>query len=77
MVVENGISAESIQGVTWRKASASIGSGECVEAAGLGGGSVALRNSRFPEGPALVFTRGEWSAFLVGAKADEFDCLEV
>lgn len=76
MVVENGVSAGSIQGVTWRKASASIGAGECVEAAGLGGGAVALRNSRFPMGPALVFTSEEWRAFLKGAKADEFDRLD-
>ncbi|WP_432063299.1 DUF397 domain-containing protein [Streptomyces sp. S1] len=76
MVVENGIPADAIQGVTWRKASASIGAGECVEAAGLEDGAVALRNSRFPEGPALVFTPAEWSAFLAGAKAEEFDRLD-
>lgn len=47
----------------WRKSSFSNPSGNCVEAAELGGG-VALRDSRFPHGPALVFTSAAWEAFL-------------
>ncbi|MFJ5737236.1 DUF397 domain-containing protein [Streptomyces microflavus] len=72
-VVENGVSAAEIEGVTWKKAQASVGGGECVEAAGLPSGGVALRNSRYPAGPALVFTDAEWGAFLAGAKGSEFD----
>lgn len=75
MAVENGIRADEIEGVQWRKAQASIGAGECVEVAGLDEGAVALRNSRFPSGPALVFTAQEWRAFLSGAKGEEFDAL--
>lgn len=71
-MMENGMPATQIVGVTWKKAQASL-SGECVEAAGLPAGGVALRNSRHPDGPALVFTDAEWRAFLAGAKADEFD----
>ena len=52
-----------------------MGAGECVEVAGLPDGGVALRNSRDPEGPALVFTRAELRAFLDGAKGAEFDSL--
>lgn len=74
-VVENGVSAAEIEGVTWKKARASIGGGECVEAAGLPSGGVAVRNSRHPAYPALVFTEAEWSAFLAGAKGSEFDRL--
>jgi hypothetical protein len=33
---------------------------------------VAVRNSRHPSGPALVYTRAEIAAFLPGAKAGEF-----
>ena len=31
-----------------------------------------MRNSRHPDGPALVFTRAEWDAFLGGARDGEF-----
>jgi hypothetical protein len=43
-----------------------------VEVAMLGDGEVAVRNSRHPTGPALVFTPAEWSAFVVGMQRDEF-----
>jgi hypothetical protein len=59
----------------WRKSSASNPSGNCVELAALGDGAVAMRNSRYPDGPALVYTRAEVAAFLAGAKNGEFDDL--
>ena len=31
-----------------------------------------MRNSRDPDGPALVFTGAEWDAFLGGARDGEF-----
>jgi hypothetical protein len=74
MSVENGIPAGEL-GVTWRKATASNPSGSCVEVAALADGQVAVRNSRHPSGPALVYTRAEIAAFLTGAKAGEFDDL--
>ena len=40
----------------------------------LPSGEVAMRNSRDPDGPALVFTRPEWDAFLGGAGDGEFQC---
>jgi Domain of unknown function (DUF397) len=46
--------------------------GNCVEIAFLSAGGVAMRNSRDPEGPALVFTPAEWEAFLGGARDGEF-----
>ena len=55
----------------WRKSSYSTPSGNCVEAAELTGG-VALRNSRFPDGPALVFASAAWDAFLRGVKGGCF-----
>ena len=51
----------------WRKSSYSSPSGNCVEAATLTSG-VALRDSRFPDGPALVFASAVWDAFLRGMK---------
>ncbi|MCP9213110.1 DUF397 domain-containing protein [Streptomyces cucumeris] len=75
MKIANGMPADRITGVTWQKGSASLGDGNCVEVAGLPGGDIAMRNSRFPDGPALVFTSSELKAFIVGAKATEFDHL--
>jgi hypothetical protein len=36
---------------------------------------VAMRDSKDPGGPVLVYTRAEWLAFLDGAKKGEFDGL--
>lgn len=71
----NGIPASDIAGAAWRKAGASNSQGACVEFAPLEDGSVAVRNSRFPDGPALVYTKAEIAAMLDGAKNGEFDTL--
>ena len=53
-----------LTGTTWRKSTYSNGSGgNCVEIAELGGGRRALRDSKNPDGPKLIFTPGEWEAF--------------
>lgn len=67
----NGMQAALVPAVAWRKSSYSNPSGNCVEAALLANG-VAVRNSRFPDGPALVFTEAEWAAFLLGVKEGDF-----
>jgi hypothetical protein len=71
--IRNGVPAAQLAGTTWTKSSYSGAIGNCVEVAKLAGGDVAMRNSRFPDGPALVYTRAEITAFLAGAKDGEFD----
>ncbi|SCD80474.1 protein of unknown function [Streptomyces sp. Termitarium-T10T-6] len=72
-MIANGTPADQISGASWRKARASLNNGNCVEVTSLPEGSVAVRNSRFPHGPALVFSKAEMAAFLDGAKRAEFD----
>lgn len=36
-------------------------------------GAVQVRDSKNPDGPVLTFTPAEWTAFVAGAKAGEFD----
>lgn len=71
----NGIAATELVGASWRKSSYSNSQGNCVEFAPLADGSVAVRNSRDPQGPALVYTRAEIAALIAGAKDGEFDDL--
>lgn len=59
--------------VRWFKSSHSSGGNDCVEVAHLGGGHVGVRDSKNPNGPALVFTPAQWDVFLSGAVNGEFD----
>jgi hypothetical protein len=74
MSVRNGMPAAELPEVTWRKSRRSgPQGGNCVEIAHLPDGQVAIRNSRHPAGPALVFTPAEWAAFVGGARDGDFD----
>ena len=71
----NGTPAGQLDGVTWQKSRRSNPSGNCVECAALPDGSVAMRNSRDPEGAALIYTPAEIEAFLGGVRDGDFDNL--
>ncbi|MFC0862221.1 DUF397 domain-containing protein [Sphaerimonospora cavernae] len=55
----------------WRKSSYSGSGDQCVEVAALSGGRRAVRDSKDPASPVLVFTSTEWIAFLNRVKSGE------
>lgn len=59
-------------GLDWRKSSYSADS-NCVEMAETLDGGIVIRNSQRPMAATVWFSRGEIRAFLLGAKAGEFD----
>jgi hypothetical protein len=62
-----------LSGATWRKATYSTGNGgNCVEVASNLPGIVAVRDSKDPAAPALLFAPGAWDAFCAGVKSGEF-----
>ena len=64
----------NLTGAQWRKSSYSNGNGgNCVEVANLDSGGRVVRDSKNPNGSALMFTGTEWAAFTAGIRAGEFD----
>ncbi|MFJ2649694.1 DUF397 domain-containing protein [Streptomyces sp. NPDC087420] len=55
----------------WQKSSYSSANGQCVEVAYVSD-VVAMRDSKNPIGPALIFTPGEFNAFICGVADGEF-----
>ena len=53
--------------VRWHKSSHSSANGQCVEVAPVAGG-IAVRDSKNPAGPVLIFTRQAWAAFVEDLK---------
>lgn len=62
-----------LETAVWRKSSRSgPWTDNCVEVAFVDE-AIAVRDSKNPHGPVLVFTSAEWDAFVEGAKDGEFD----
>ncbi|MEU5787737.1 DUF397 domain-containing protein [Micromonospora purpureochromogenes] len=72
--IRNTVSARQLADAPWRKSTRSQTS-NCVEVAPLGAGPavVALRDSKDPSGPVLLFNRAGWLGFVGGAKNGQFD----
>ncbi|MEU0482332.1 DUF397 domain-containing protein [Streptosporangium sp. NPDC006013] len=63
-----------LRAANWRKSSrSSDNGGQCVEVAANLPGVVAVRDSKDPNGPNLLFTPAEWGTFVHGIKTGEFD----
>jgi hypothetical protein len=63
-----------LTGAMWRKSSySSANGGACVEVAGNLPGVVAVRDSKNPDQPALVFTPADWHSFTADLKSGRFD----
>jgi hypothetical protein len=60
-----------VNGAAWFKSSRSSSNGQCVEVAFVDK-RVAVRDSKDPAGPVLVFNQKAWSTFVAGIAADEF-----
>lgn len=67
------IFGSELSNALWRKSERSVNNGACIEFAPVPKGGIAIRDSKDPYGPALVYTLSEWHAFLDGAKRGEFD----
>lgn len=58
----------------WRKASHSMGNGDCVEVTPADG-KVLVRDSKIPHTPVLSYSVDAWESFVVGAKLGKLDAL--
>lgn len=75
MGAHNGMASSSLPEAEWQSSQHGDPQEAHVEMAVLPGGSIAMRNSRDPGGPALVYTHAEIEAFIAGAKDGDFDDL--
>ena len=73
--IYNGISAAHLEGAAWRKSQRSNSQGACVELARLDTATVAMRNSRDPQGTALIYPAGAVRALVTALQAGELDDL--
>jgi hypothetical protein len=59
---------DGLEHADWRKSTFSSNGGNCVEIARNLPGLVAVRDSKDPGGPALVFSPADWEAFTARLK---------
>ncbi|MFF7456649.1 DUF397 domain-containing protein [Kitasatospora sp. NPDC008115] len=63
---------DDLRSATWRKSSYSAQQGQCVEVAIGSPGRAPVRDSKDPEGPALVFPADAWRSFVAAVRVGEF-----
>jgi Domain of unknown function (DUF397) len=62
-----------VRDLSWFKSSYSANGQSCVECAKLPDGGIAVRDTKDREGAILTFNQEEWTAFIAGVKAGEFE----
>ncbi|WP_433662996.1 DUF397 domain-containing protein [Nocardia sp. CA-128927] len=62
-----------LSNAAWFKSSHSSPDQDCVEVAFLDGGTVGVRDSKNPTGPALAFSSSEWDTFTMGVAGGVLD----
>lgn len=67
--IDRPVIAAASSDLSWRKSRHSGAQGNCVELAPLAGSRIAVRDSRQPAGPFLVYPRAGLAAFLTWARA--------
>jgi hypothetical protein len=67
-------SANERLNLNWRKAKRSMNNGNCTEVA-TAAGMVAVRDSKDPQGPVLLYSPASWASFLNAASNGRFDSL--
>jgi hypothetical protein len=69
-----GVTQSQVSGASWQKSTFSNMNGSCVEIGRLLPDRIGVRDTKDNgAGPVLIFTEPEWSAFISGAKAGQFD----
>lgn len=63
--------SSDIPGARWIRSGRSTGANNCVEATRLGGDMLAVRDSKDPGGPALLFSAAAWGSFLGALREGE------
>ena len=61
-----------LTGAQWVKSRRSNNGGDCIEVAPGFAGVMPVRDSKDPEGPALLFPATAFAAFVAGVKDGEF-----
>ena len=73
---QRGVRAQDISQAVWQKSTLSSYNGNCCEIARLLSDRVGVRDTKDKgSGPVLIFNQNEWSAFVAGVKAGEFDSI--
>ncbi|MFF2143147.1 DUF397 domain-containing protein [Kitasatospora sp. NPDC058190] len=63
---------QEFRSARWRKSTYSNGQGDCVEVADGITGTIPVRDSKDPHGPALSFTPEAWQSFVTAIQAGDF-----